>query len=218
MVFNDIYESGFLPILQSLDLNGTFVWANGGGWFPLCNVKSALFELNFQTLSDWHKIRGPLASLLFLNLYNLYPSHMNLHLPGMAVLIGFLCSSIPQATAEFIGLGSLCIHGYHVVHRIQLFYFESPPLPCWSVLLPTNLLYPLHAFLKDVTDYTNLPSPLPPPPPPLPHHLLPTWKVKQRYGNKNITYTLQPSWKYRVRLVISNVSLLAMTWDKLYSF
>ena len=32
--FEDIYESNFLPALRSLDLNGTFVWADGGGWFP----------------------------------------------------------------------------------------------------------------------------------------------------------------------------------------
>ena len=41
------------------------------------------------TTSDRRKIRGSLASLLFLNLYNLYPSHMILHLPEIAVLIGF---------------------------------------------------------------------------------------------------------------------------------
>ena len=44
----------------------------------------------FQTPSDRCKIRGPLASLLFLNLHNLYPSYMNLYLPGHAVFIGIL--------------------------------------------------------------------------------------------------------------------------------
>ena len=114
-----------------------------------------------KTPLDRHKHQGPLSSLLFLNLYNLYPSHMNLHLPKIAVIIGFLCSSILRATAEVIGLGSPCIHGSHPrktsrqkirkVYRLMgcslySVYFESPPLLCWSVLLPPSLPYPLHAF------------------------------------------------------------------------
>ena len=110
-----------------------------------------------KTSLDRHKHQGPLSSLLFLNLYNLYPSHMNLHLPRIAVISVLLY----PATAEVIGLGSPCIQGSHprktsrqkirTVYRLMgcsLYseYFESPPLPCWSVLLSPSLPYPLHAF------------------------------------------------------------------------
>ena len=48
VIFDDIYKSGFLPALRSLDLNCTFFWANGGGCFPLCNVKLTLIGLTFH--------------------------------------------------------------------------------------------------------------------------------------------------------------------------
>ena len=87
----------YLPALQSLDLNGTFVWANGGCWFLLCNVKLAWFCVNLSTTpSDRRKIQGPLASLLFLNLYYLYPSHMNLHLPGYQFSLDFFVLLYPR--------------------------------------------------------------------------------------------------------------------------
>ena len=38
MNFDNVYKSGFLPTLQSLDLNGTFVWADGGVDSLLYNV------------------------------------------------------------------------------------------------------------------------------------------------------------------------------------
>ena len=75
MIFDNIYESGFLPALRSLDLNGTFVWANGGGGDSPYAMLSRhclvgiVWVTPSTTLSDRGKIRGPLASLLFLNLY-----------------------------------------------------------------------------------------------------------------------------------------------------
>ena len=38
--FEDIYKSGFLPALPSLDLNDTIVWEDGGGWFPFIQCLS----------------------------------------------------------------------------------------------------------------------------------------------------------------------------------
>ena len=31
VIFGNIYESGYLPALPSLNLNGTSIWANGAG-------------------------------------------------------------------------------------------------------------------------------------------------------------------------------------------
>ena len=56
MNFDNIYESVFLPSLQSLDLSGIFVWVDGGGRFPFIQCLS-LHCLGYlsETLSDRHK-------------------------------------------------------------------------------------------------------------------------------------------------------------------
>ena len=107
-----------------------------------------------------------------------------LHLPGMVVLIGFLCSSITQATAEDIRIGSPCIQGSHVGYLLYSVNFESSPLPCRSVFLPSSLPYPLHAFWTDVTDPTNLTSllPLPSLPPGMNGKA-----VTLKYGNNSLS-------------------------------
>ena len=43
VIFDNIYESSFLPALRSLYLNSTFVWANGRGRLTLCNFKLPSF-------------------------------------------------------------------------------------------------------------------------------------------------------------------------------
>ena len=57
--FDNIYKSSFLPALTSLDLNGTFVWADGGGVIPFrqCLSRHCLGYLS-STLSDRRKIQG----------------------------------------------------------------------------------------------------------------------------------------------------------------
>ena len=66
VIFDAIYESGFLPAFQSWIRIGTSVWVNGEDRLPLCNVVSSLFGLNLQMPSGRCKNWGPLASLLFL--------------------------------------------------------------------------------------------------------------------------------------------------------
>ena len=66
VIFDAIYESGFLPAFQSWISIGTSVWVNGEDRLPLCNVVLPLFRLNLQMPSERCKTRGPLASLLFL--------------------------------------------------------------------------------------------------------------------------------------------------------
>ena len=86
---------------------------------------------------------------------------MNLLLPRIAVLIGFLSSSsILRATAKVIGLGSPWIQGSYLGCSLYSVYFESLPLSCWSVLLPPSLPSPLRTFWPDFTNHTDLPSPL----------------------------------------------------------
>ena len=141
---------------------------------------------------------------------------MNLHLPGIAVNIGFLCSSISQATAKVIGRGPPCFHGSHLGCSLYSMYFESPPLPCWSVLLPppispscilTRFYRPYRPSITPTTVQALLP---------LPHHLLPAATLK--YRNKNLTF--QPSWNYRVCPMICHVFIGddAVNLEKLYSF
>ena len=102
VIFDDTYESRFLPGPHYE------VWISRAPLFGQMEGDDSPYAmLNWhcsgkpsKTSLDRHKHQGPLSSLLFLNLYNLYPSHMNLHLPRIAVIIGFLCSSIPRVTAR----------------------------------------------------------------------------------------------------------------------
>ena len=48
VIFEAIYESGFLPSFRSWISIGTSVWVNGEDRLPLCNVASSLFGLNLQ--------------------------------------------------------------------------------------------------------------------------------------------------------------------------
>ena len=58
--FDDIYESGFLPALQSLDLNGTFVWVDRGGDYPLYNLEVGIVWVSFLRLCQTDvKLRSP---------------------------------------------------------------------------------------------------------------------------------------------------------------
>ena len=75
-------------------------WSSGDGIdSSYAKIKLALFGLPSLTPSDRHKIQGPkvpTTSILLLNLYGLDLSHINLHLPGIAVIngISFLFSSL----------------------------------------------------------------------------------------------------------------------------
>ena len=57
--FDDTYESGFLPVLRSLNLNGTFVCEDGVGWFPCIQCLSwHCSNYLSSTLLDRCKIQG----------------------------------------------------------------------------------------------------------------------------------------------------------------
>ena len=75
----------------------------------LCNVlKSTLLRLPSRVREKWHKTCGKPGpnygtlnpSILFLNLFNLYLSHMNLYLPGIADFIGLFFCFWTRATFE----------------------------------------------------------------------------------------------------------------------
>ena len=65
VIFNPIYESGFLPAFGVWILIGISVWVSGKDRLTLCNIMSSLFGLNLQTPSERCKTQGLFASLLF---------------------------------------------------------------------------------------------------------------------------------------------------------
>ena len=106
--FQNIYESGFLPTLQSLDLDCDLCLDECRKQTPLTQCYVAIVQVNLPGAIRQMLNTRSFGLTPFLNLYNLYLSHFNLHLPGLAVIIGidFLSSSLPQATS---GLVSPCI-------------------------------------------------------------------------------------------------------------
>ena len=115
------------------------------------------------------------TSMLFLNLYSLYLSHINLHLPGIAVIIGI-------SFVFFSTLGN--IRSYQ--NRVSLYSWTQPwvnkkkartirktcgavhcilctlnlPPPLLERFLTSQPPLSLHAFWPAVTSRTNLLSPL----------------------------------------------------------
>ena len=90
------YQSGFLPTIWSLDLNGTFVeWEWGVVYSLLCYVGLALPRLPFRPHwtvvkpEETRSLMGPyIPHFLLLNLHSLYSSHMNLSLPHYYRFVG----------------------------------------------------------------------------------------------------------------------------------
>ena len=123
VIFDDIYESGFLPTGLPYRVWTSMAPLFGqmeGGDSLLCNVSVGIVWVTFLWLSrtdvKFKVIQVPMDSLkttiLFLNFYRLYLSHMNLHLARISVVIGisFFFFTTP-ATSEVIRIGSPCIHG-----------------------------------------------------------------------------------------------------------
>ena len=102
---------------------------------------------------------------MFLNLYSFYLSHMNKHIlyPGQHQKLSEL--GLPEfmdpTLSETKRKKARTVQADSWPCSLYSLYFESPPLPFWSGLLPPSLPSPLHAFWPAVTGSTDLPSPLP---------------------------------------------------------
>ena len=82
MLFDAIYKSGFLPAFGSWISIGTSVWVNGED-MQCCIV--IVWVKAPDAIGKMLKL-GPLGLTPVPNLYNLYLPHLNLHLPGLAVI------------------------------------------------------------------------------------------------------------------------------------